>query len=163
MNTECDNNSELLEKAVKEAQQARQHQCAVLIDCMKGSASIKEHLEAIITGDLFSAWESRKERPTLYFEDEQLDEVVSFLFATIRETPRARQQDDWVDVVMDVLLPEVLHYFFLYFLHYIGRPERHQAGRGTIVMKVRTKQTQIQILKHTQTHLIMPVAWMYTY
>ena len=43
------------------------------------------------SGDLVSAWEPKKERPTLYFEDEQLDEVVSFLFGIIRETPRARQ------------------------------------------------------------------------
>uniref|UniRef100_A0AAV2JWH1 Uncharacterized protein n=1 Tax=Knipowitschia caucasica TaxID=637954 RepID=A0AAV2JWH1_KNICA len=47
----------------------------------------------------------RRERPTLYFEDEQLDEVVSFLFAVITETPRARQQNDWIDVVMNVLVP----------------------------------------------------------
>uniref|UniRef100_A0AAV2J0W6 Uncharacterized protein n=1 Tax=Knipowitschia caucasica TaxID=637954 RepID=A0AAV2J0W6_KNICA len=65
-----------------------------------GSSSIREHLEAILTGDLISTWESRRERPTLYFEDEQLDEV-----AVIRETPRARQQNDWIDVVMNVLVP----------------------------------------------------------
>uniref|UniRef100_A0AAV2IW85 Uncharacterized protein n=1 Tax=Knipowitschia caucasica TaxID=637954 RepID=A0AAV2IW85_KNICA len=52
------------------------------------------------------AWNTlRRERPTLYFEDEQLDEVVSFLFAVIRETPRARQQNDWIDVIMNVLVP----------------------------------------------------------
>lgn len=70
--------------------------------------------QAIITGDLLSAWEHGKERPTLYFEDEQLDQVVSFLFLVIRETPRARQLTDWVALIFDVLLPEVWHDCFVY-------------------------------------------------
>ncbi len=71
------------------------------------SSKVTICFQAIITGDLVSAWEPRKERPTLYFEDEQLDEVVSFLFGIIRETPRARQLEDWVDFIFNVLLPEV--------------------------------------------------------
>lgn len=70
--------------------------------------------QAIITGDFLSAWEHRKERPTLYFEVEQPDHVVSFLFSVIREMPRARQLTDWVAFIFDVLLPEVWHDCFVY-------------------------------------------------
>lgn len=107
LKSESKENPELLEEAVKEAQWVRQLQCAELINCMKGSTSIRKHLEAIITGDVVSAWEHRKERPTLYFEDDQLDEAVSFLFGIIRETPRTRRLEDWVDFTINVLLPEV--------------------------------------------------------
>ncbi|XP_041843913.1 uncharacterized protein LOC121641692 isoform X2 [Melanotaenia boesemani] len=107
LKSESEENPELLEEAVKEAQRVRQLQCAELINCMKGSTSIRKHLEAIITGDLVSAWEHRKERPTLYFEDDQLDEAVSFLFGIIRETSRTRRLEDWVDFTINVLLPEV--------------------------------------------------------
>ncbi|XP_049926793.1 uncharacterized protein LOC126406522 [Epinephelus moara] len=99
------------EEMVEEAQEKRKQQCSVLIDFLTGNTKLRQHLEAITTGYLRLPWEGKKERATTYFDDDmQLDEVVSFLFGILKDTPGARQLLDPVAFVFDVLLPETVIY-----------------------------------------------------
>ncbi|KAL7384068.1 hypothetical protein ABVT39_023527 [Epinephelus coioides] len=102
-------NMKRLEEMVEEAQEKRKQQCSVLTDFLTGNTKLRQHLEAITTGYLHSPWEGKKERATTYFDDDmQLDEVVSFLFGILKDTPGARQLLDPVAFVFDMLLPKHL-------------------------------------------------------
>lgn len=65
-------------------------------------------LQEVITGKTQSPWAKKEDRVRVFFEDDdQVDQVLSFLSRVVENAQTGRRLDDQVAFVMDVLLPEV--------------------------------------------------------
>lgn len=81
------------------------------------------------TCKLESTWEIKNEKPITNFEDddEQMDEVFSFLSGIVKSTVGASQLTDEIAFILDVLLSDVnRHCFIIYTFFHIDSSQSYE-------------------------------------
>ncbi|XP_074544217.1 uncharacterized protein LOC141803954 [Halichoeres trimaculatus] len=108
-----DNDNATLERLVEMVQKAhnqRRLTSANVLDFITQDKGLLLHLEEVISGKIQSAWAEKKDRDIVFFEDDQVDEALSFLSRVFENTSNAKKPADQEAFVMDVLLPEATVY-----------------------------------------------------